>query len=57
MTLMLSLRGARKSDVAIQKGNNEIESHTDLFATNVAHLVLAKTVRSEQIRVGKMRKK
>jgi len=43
--------------VAIQKGNYEKEIHRDLFATNVAHLVLAKTVRSEQIRVGKMRKK
>ena len=39
VTLMLSLRGARKSDVAIQKVNYEKESHTDLFATNVAHLI------------------
>ena len=38
VTFRLSLRGTRKSDVAIQKGNNEIESHTDLFRPNGPHL-------------------
>ena len=35
----------------VSRSNLENIFHTDLFATNVAHLVLAKTVRSEQIRV------